>query len=328
MASARSSSAASVSTSGSSALTSTYTRSAGTAERVERRGNDFLGGGWCNRCVGRASLQAAHVQQVAHDTVETIRRLIDSAQQADAVVGAEADVALQQPGHRRLDRGQRCAQVVRDGLQQRRAQQVCLRQRLDGGRLAAEAFGFHRERQLVAERTQHREIVVVDLAAAQDQLRVAVVVERDGGAVVRGGRRVLPGGRGDDPRVVGSLQHRHSVQAEERAQLIDQVGHRVCRGDDRAGRAGERSGVGTGAQRLARPTGGTVDQHAHADGDGDEHDERDEVVAVADGERVRRLGEVVVREQRCRRSKRPRPAAGHRSQRSPSPTPVAAAGWY
>ena len=72
----------------------------------------------------RRRLQPAHVEQVADEVGEPVGLLLDRPLELVDVLRRPLDVALAEAGDRRLDRRQRRAQVVGDGLQQRAAQRV------------------------------------------------------------------------------------------------------------------------------------------------------------------------------------------------------------
>ena len=74
--------------------------------------------------------QPRRVEQVADQRGQLVDRLLDGGQQFGGVLGGEVDVVAAQARHRGLGGGQRRAQVVADGRQQRAPQFVGLRDRL------------------------------------------------------------------------------------------------------------------------------------------------------------------------------------------------------
>ena len=71
-------------------------------------------------------------------------------------------------------------------------------------------------------------------------------------------------------------------------------------GRQRAAERGERLGFGARPRRVGGPAARDGHEQAHDPADDEEHDEREEVLALGDRERVERRGEVEVREQRAR----------------------------
>ena len=96
----------------------------------------------------------------------------------------------------------------------------------------------------------------------------------------------------DSPAALGAAQDGGTVDAEHPAQAVE---HRVGRG--RSGQPRECLGLGAGAGSLRCASRSEVDEHADHCGDGEEDDEREDVLALADRERVERRREVPVDEQ-------------------------------
>ncbi len=63
----------------------------------------------------RAGLQAAHVEQVVHQPVQPVQRLVGGGQQLRPLLRRPLHVGAAQAGHRRLRRRERRPQVVADG---------------------------------------------------------------------------------------------------------------------------------------------------------------------------------------------------------------------
>ena len=201
----------------------------------------------------RAGLQPAHVEQVADEVVEPVGPLVDRLEELAGRAGREVDVALQQAAHRRLDRRQRRAQVVRHRREQRGAQLVRLRQ--PGGprrrRRAARAAG-PRSPTWPANALEHVEVVVAEVAAPQDQHVVAVRAGPPTSASSGRSGATSPALRHapaqSSPPALA--EHGDAVGRERDAQLRDQLRQRVRRRRQRAAQRGERLRLGA---RLRAP---------------------------------------------------------------------------
>ena len=88
------------------------------AEAADRRYDDFLYAGRPQIDEDRERLQPAHVQQVADQRRQPVGLGLDRRLELRPQVGRPVDLVLAKAGDRRLDCGQRRAQVVGDGLQQ------------------------------------------------------------------------------------------------------------------------------------------------------------------------------------------------------------------
>jgi hypothetical protein len=106
-------------------------------------------------CPEHAALDPGHVEQVGDECGEPVGLDVDAFQGFPRVIGILLDVLAEQVGHRGLDGGQRAAQVVGDGRQQRPADLVALPINLGLGGLAGQPVALQHERELVAERLQH-----------------------------------------------------------------------------------------------------------------------------------------------------------------------------
>src|SRR5262245_31632162 len=115
LATARSSSAASACTRGSVSSTLTSTRWARSASRW----NDLLETDVTHHELECPALEAAHVEQVAHERVQSVGFLVDRRQKLVGRLRRPLNVLLEQARRRRLDRRQRRSEVVRDGGEKR-----------------------------------------------------------------------------------------------------------------------------------------------------------------------------------------------------------------
>jgi hypothetical protein len=110
------------------------------AEVVQGPGHDFFGTDVDRGDADRAGLQAAHVEQIGHEAVEAVEGLVVRGEQFGAVVFIEVDVGAAQAGNGGFGGGERCAQVVADGGEQRGAHPVGLGERLGRRSFGGEAF--------------------------------------------------------------------------------------------------------------------------------------------------------------------------------------------
>ena len=143
----RSRSAASPRTAGRVSETSLSTVRARSPRLAERGGDDLFEVHLAHHRLEDAGLQAAHVEQVAHERVQSVGFVLDRAEELVDVGLAPGDVGLAQARRRGLDPGERSSQVVGNRLQERSAQFVGLTER-GGGR------GFRRETHPLAQRGQ------------------------------------------------------------------------------------------------------------------------------------------------------------------------------
>ncbi len=246
----------------------------------------------------RADLQPAHVEQVADEPVETIGLLVDRAGELSALLAGPAHVGLQEAGGRRLDRGERGAQVVRDGLQQRGAEGVGLGEAGRSGGIGLEPPSVQREGEVRQERAQHPLVIGRELGAPQHEDRAAVLRQIPPLAVERFRRWVLARRCIEDPSVIAVGEQGDRVERERAAQLVEQSGDGVGLADEDAAGTGQGSGLGARPHRLTRAGGHPVDEQARPDGAHHEDHERSDVLGFADREGVQRRDEEPVGEQR------------------------------
>ena len=110
----------------------------------------------------RACLQPGQIEQIADQAGEPARLELDRLEQVLAVGAAQAQFRSQKRADRRPDAGQRRAQIVRHGPQQRRLDQVAAPEHLCLHRLALQLFPLGRDSE---ERRESREEPVADLDA-------------------------------------------------------------------------------------------------------------------------------------------------------------------
>ena len=110
-------------------------------------------------------------------------------------------------------------------------------------------------------------------------------------------------------------EHGHRVGRERGAELRDELRQRILGAGERAAERGERLGLGAARRRVGGAAVRDADEPAHDAGDGEEDEEREQVLALLDGERVHRRREVVVGEQRT----------GDRGEQRREQPPIAAA---
>ena len=271
LANARSSSAGSTSTGGSVSGTATATWAgscSSDAEGRRRRRPRGRRAGWRPH---RAGVEAAHVEEVADEAVQPVGFGVDGLGELAALLDVPRHVGLEEARGRRLDRRQRRAEVVADGLEQRGAELVGLGQPGRHGRLGLEPAGLQGQgRGCDRKRAQHPLVVGRQVGAPQDEHGAAVAGEVPSLAVERLGGRVGPGAGVDDPSVVAVGQQRDGVEGERGAELVEQAGQRVRLADEDAAGPGQRARLGPGLQRLAAAAGDPVDEDAGPDGGGDE----------------------------------------------------------
>ena len=209
-----------------------------------------------------AGLEAAHVEQVADDGVEAVGLLVDGLEEVPLGLGGPVDVVLQQAGGRRLDGGERRAQVVGHGPQDGGAEPVALGRGGGLGGLALEPAPFEGVAELGGEGAEHPLVVAVERRAAVHEAGA-----RRGARPGRGRRRSVvdvgsgegagldgrSGGGLDAPAVaVGHGQH-HAGAVEGGAQGVDDLGGGVVAADQAAGGAGQALGLESGPLGVGRP---------------------------------------------------------------------------
>ena len=118
--------------------TSTSTAPSARAEAAERGGEHLLEPDRRRADLERARLEAAHVEQVADERVQPVGLLVDRAQEVVARLGRPLDVLLEQARDGGLDAGERRAQVVRHGGEERGPQLVGGGERHGGLRIGLE----------------------------------------------------------------------------------------------------------------------------------------------------------------------------------------------
>ena len=218
-----------------------------------------------------------------------VRRSVSSSTVSSASAicsGVHATLESRRPDDHRLDRGERRPQVVRHGAQHRRSDRVDVGERagllrLGGERLVVDgqrrvgrrgpAGGVRRRatacrRTASACRTPVASVALGSTAGVDRRPRVAAVLSATGH-----GASLEPGaGRG---RTWCGSVRRDAGWVPGRAARL-------------RGRAHERFGLQAGASRLEGPLRGEVDERSDGDGDDDEHDQRDQVLAATDRERA------------------------------------------
>ena len=218
--------------------------------------------------------------------------------------GPKCELVGQQARRRRLDGGQRGAQVMAHGGQERGPQLVGPGQRVGLGRLGVEPVALQGGGQLGGEGGQ--DVPVLGGQPGSLQRRAPRVGQREGSASRPRGRRAGRTGRG----------HRRSRSPAGPPPGTWAAGWRPTPGGrpPPAPRAGRAAGSprGTPGDRppgpaCGRPTGpgrprptrraATVDQDAHHAGGHEEHDQGQHVAGVGDGEGVDGWREVVVGQQ-------------------------------
>ncbi len=272
----------------------------------------------------RACFQPRHVEQVADETVQPLRLLLDGVEHGGPGCLVQGAVPGRQAGGGTEDGGERRAQVVRDGGQQGRAQPVGLRLQARLVDVAHQVDPFHRQRRLVGQgvqqplpvRGQQRpRLVTVDAEHArratpgvhgQEQpLAAGQGVGATAGRPVvlpRPARRrqvaAVQGVVGREPglhrQAVRTRQQHHHPHVEHQRHLVHGRPQHVVqrpRGGQLAAELVQLVrglGPGTGGLRLVSHARRQV---AGDDGHDGEHGQGDDVLRVGDGERVERRQE-------------------------------------
>ena len=96
-------------------------------DAAEGTGDDLRQDGRPGKHREHARLQAAHVKQAGQQVAELAKRLVGGGEQFGLLFGCQLDIGGTKAAHRRFRRGQRCAQVVADGGEQRGPHPVGLR---------------------------------------------------------------------------------------------------------------------------------------------------------------------------------------------------------
>ncbi len=250
-----------------------------------------------------AGLQPGHVEQVAHQVVEPVGALLDAFEEFRAVLLRPGHVVRAQRADRRLDAGERGAQVVADGCEQRGADAVALGERpgLLGG--LPQSLPVQDDRGLRGERGQHPAVGGGQHPSGQGErhvvayghVHVGVLGPRHARA---GAHRARAGPRGHAP---GAFQQRRRLHGEG---LPDPLQERLQAGlpaQHAAREEGEYFRLGAQPGRLMGAPGGEVDDGGDRDGDPDEDQDGDDVLGIGDGEAVQRGCVEVVEEHRAER---------------------------
>ena len=215
--------------------------------------------------------------------------------------GAPRDVRLPQARRRRLDGGEGSAEVVRYRLEQRGAQLVRLPERRGRRGVGREPGPLAQRGELRGERVEHPTVVGGEARADEREHGTVAEILDDvgffGGTWVPG----LPAAASTSHCSSSPfLRSCNSATASSAERLIAAT-RRACasgprrRCRPRGGRASRPPSAC--ATRFDRAPRRQVDEPTHHRAHDDEHDQREQVLALGDRERVDRLGEVAVREQ-------------------------------
>ena len=283
-------------------------RAVGDADAVQRGGKHLVEADRHGADLERARLEPAHVEQVADERVEAVGLLVDRLEELLPRLGRPVDVALEQARDRGLDRGDRRAQVVRDGGEERRAELVRRRERACRLGLGLELAEVDGGGELLGEGVEHALVLAADRRAGEREHVLGVELDRRA-CSPRGSRER---GLRSPPRSASRLRGGGEPPLP-RARARGR-GPRA-RADDRrgAGEPRERLGLGAGAGSFGRAAGGERDEARDDRADGEEDEEREHVLGVGDRERVVGLDEEPVDEQEAAdrgRQAGPEPADG------------------
>ncbi len=270
---------------------------------------------------------ACHVEQIGDEPGELVRLLLNQLEQFGTVLRRELDVGAAQTRNRRLDRGQRRPQVVRDGPHERAAPAVDLLEQPRPQRLVAQASPVHGESRLVGEGTEQAPFPG-QLRVLQHEHSHRPIVEHQGHGDPR--RRFGVGeperaglSAGDERRQFGRCQiltrrgsHVQTLANIERARLTvrqDQggppggegvlhrthdMGHQLVEGeitDQSARQVVEAVSLVCSAKRLLPRRAQVRHDLGHNEDDYEVDEERNPVLRAADGQGlVGRQEEVVV----------------------------------
>ena len=169
-------------------------------------------------------------------------------------------------------------------------------------RLGLELAELDRGRELLDECLQHALVAAAERLAREREHVLRVELDRRRALLGRR-RRPFAARRLDAPAALATVEHGCSVEVEHATEAVEHGG-----GRRRAGETQERIRLRARPRALGRPTGRERHEPAHRHGDGEEDDEREDVLALADRERVQRRDEVPVDEEK---------AADGRGQRRP-----------
>ncbi len=241
-----------------------------------------------------------------------LSRSVSSSMVVEELVGrvrCPVDVVLQEAGHRRLDRGQRGAEVVRHASQQGGAQGVGLGGDHRRGGLGPQSPLLEGRGELGDEGVEHPLVVGVERTPRQHQARRVVQLHdlppADGGRRLVLGRitgRWTAGGPLLRPRLGAGVERLHgrALESEGGAQPVEHRRHRVVRRRrvppaTRASASASAEARRPASSRRAPAVTSDRDDHAHHD----EAGEGEGVLGLGDGQRVVGLGEVPVEDQRA-----------------------------
>ena len=215
------------------------------------------------------------------------------------------DVVLEQARDRGLDRRDRRAQVVRDGGEERRAELVRRRQRARGLGLRLELAELDGGGELPRERLEHALVLAAQRRAGEREHVLVVELDRRSRGLGALGDAVAARGV-DAPAALLAVEHRGALEPEHA-----RSGRRARPrpGDEPARRASASASARARAPSAARRAASATKPLTIAR-DREEDDEREDVLALADRERVERRREVPVDEQE---------AADRRGERGPEP---------
>ncbi len=247
-----------------------------------------------------AGLQAGHVEQVADEVVEAVGALLDRLQELGPVLLRPLHVRRTQRRHRRLDPGERGAQVVADGGEQRGADAVALGQFPGPVGLGLQPPAVQDDGGLGRERGQDA-AVGGGQHATGDREHHVVAGRHDHVGVLRprhGGHRADAAGAGPRRLVVLPLQQGRGLHDEGLAHAFQQRLQAGLAALDAAGEEGQGGRLGAQPGRLVGTACREADHGGHGDGDAHEDAEGDDVLRRGDGEGPHRGREVPVDEQR------------------------------
>ena len=262
------------------------------------------------------------VHEVADHTIQPPGLLIDRLEQLPAMRAFQGGGFLEQARDRRRDRGERRAEVVGDGREERGAQPVGLRFHARRLGLGSQPHAVDRERDLAGERLDHASLLRAEgrMRGPRDRHDAAEL------AILHRDRHDLL------PAASSSRTRTHLDDGTVRELAADLASGEIEELHDRAGEApehvlGRDTGTESGAQvvqqtGLALPALGPgalfedAGQHgADGRGDGEEHRQRHEIRGLLHRERVeRRREEEVQREEGTDRRNEPghEPSGGGR----------------
>ncbi len=229
--------------------TSTCTPSARGAEAGERGRHDLVER---DRRAARVARAPAWIRLMSSrlptSLFEPVGLLVDGRLELGLLLGAPVTSCWRRLRDRRLDAGERRAQVVRHRLQQRGAQRVGLGQRGGRRRLVAQPAAIERRAELGGEGVQDAPVVGRQRAAAHDEEEV--VVEAFGlVGLLRPTRCRSPSDASTAHPSPSDAAGRRPSRPKARRIWITSSRQRIGV-DELAGEAGQRLGLGRRAARL------------------------------------------------------------------------------